>query len=372
MRTRGAVIKATPGHYEVVDLELDDPRQDELLVRLVASGLCHSDDHIATGDFHAGTYPMCGGHEGAGIVEQVGPNTAGWKAGDHVVFSFLPVCGRCRWCSSGMQSICDTSEFALIGSRFDDPGSYRVHLPDGTDVGQMCGVGTFAEHTVVSTNSAIKVDPDLPLKDLCLFGCAIGTGWGSAVNSAGAQPGHTVVVMGVGGVGINAVQGAAHAGASHVIAVDPVAFKRDTALALGATAAFADMEEATEHAREVTKGQGADSAVVTVGVTTGEDIAQAFSAVRKAGTVVVTGVGPVDRPGIPISAVELTAYQKKLVGSHFGSCNPTIDIPRLIELYRNDQLKVKELITRTYTLDDIRKGYEDMHAGINIRGVIEF
>jgi S-(hydroxymethyl)glutathione dehydrogenase/alcohol dehydrogenase len=372
MRTRGAIIRSTPGAYEVADLELDDPRQNELLVRMVASGMCHSDDHIATGDHHAGTYPMCGGHEGAGVVEGVGPNTPGWKVGDHVVFSFLPVCGRCRWCSSGMQSICDTSEFALVGSRFDDPGSYRVHLPDGTDVGQMCGLGTFAEHTVVSTNSAIKVDPDLPLEELCLFGCAIGTGWGSAVNSAGVQPGHTVIVMGVGGVGVNAVQGAVHAGAGHDIAVDPVPFKLQTAAALGATVGFATIEEAAEHARSLTNGQGADSAVVTTGVMSGENVAQAFAAVRKAGTVVVTGVGPMDRPGIPISPVELTAYQKRLVGSHFGACNPTVDIPRLIELYRNDQLKVKELITRTYRLDDVRQGYEDMHAGINLRAVIRF
>ncbi|MGH9294819.1 MAG: alcohol dehydrogenase catalytic domain-containing protein, partial [Acidimicrobiales bacterium] len=227
MKTRGAVVREAPGKYEVVDLDVEDPRTRELRVRMVASGLCHSDDHVATGDIPVAVYPFCGGHEGAGVVEEVGPNTPGWEKGDHVVFSFLPGCGRCRWCASGMQNLCDLGAGLLSGARFDDPTSFRLHLDDGSPVGQMCGISTFAEVTTVGVDSALKVDKDLPLESICLLGCGVGTGWGSAVNSAGVRPGDTVIVMGIGGIGINAVQGAAHAGASNVVAVDPVPFKRE-------------------------------------------------------------------------------------------------------------------------------------------------
>jgi NDMA-dependent alcohol dehydrogenase len=377
VKTRGAVLMEAPvkgsrARLEIVDLEVDEPRRNELGVRMVASGLCHSDDHLATGDLVAGIYPFCLGHEGAGIVEKVGPQTDGFEVGDHVVFTFLPVCGRCRWCASGMQNLCDLGKYLKAGTRPDDTGSFRMHLPDGSDVGQLAGISTFAEHTTVSVLSAVKVDRDLPLDKLCLLGCAVGTGWGSAVNSAAVRSGDTVIVMGVGGIGINAVQGAAHAGASHVIAVDPVAMKRDVALKLGATQAFADIAQAADVARSLTNGQGADSAVVTVGVITGEHIAQAFSAVRKAGTVVVTGAGDGAEVGIPVSINELTMHQKRLQGSLFGASNPTFDILRQTQLYRTGQLRLDELVTTTYRLDDINQGYADMLAGKNIRGVVLF
>ncbi|MGH9057730.1 MAG: alcohol dehydrogenase catalytic domain-containing protein, partial [Acidimicrobiales bacterium] len=180
MKTRGAVVTKAPGKYEIMDLEVDDPRPREIRVRMVATGLCHSDDHLATGDIPAGVYPWLGGHEGGGVVESVGPNTPGWEVGDHVVFSFLPGCGRCRWCAAGMQNLCDYGATLLAGSRYDDPTSYRVHTEDGSPVGQMCGLGTFAEHTTVGVDSAIKVDKDVPLDRICLLGCGVGTGWGSA------------------------------------------------------------------------------------------------------------------------------------------------------------------------------------------------
>ncbi len=372
MRTRGSVITKAPGRYETVDIELDEPRQGEVLVRMVASGLCHSDDHIATGDIPVAVYPFCGGHEGAGVVEKVGPYTPGLKEGDHVVFSFLPGCGRCRWCASGMQNLCDLGAGLLTGARFDDPASYRMHTLDGRPVGQMCGISTFAEHTVVSLASAVKVDEDLPLDKVCLLGCGVGTGWGSAVNSAGVRPGDTVVVMGVGGIGINAVQGAAAAGASNVIAVDPVPFKREKALQLGATHAFADIGEATEVAKGFTNGQGADSVIVTVGVVKGEHVGQAFAATRKAGTVVVTGLGDITEVGIPVSIGELTLFQKRIQGSLFGQSSPSSDILRQAQMYRDGKLKLDELVTRTYTLDEVAQGYEDMHAGNNLRGVVVF
>jgi NDMA-dependent alcohol dehydrogenase len=376
VKTRGAVIVREPvgrrAEFEVLDLELEEPRQGEIQVKLVAAGLCHSDDHMLTGDLIAGIYPICGGHEGAGIVERVGPNTSGFAAGDHVIFAFLPICGRCRFCASGMQNLCRYGANTRTGSRPDDPGSYRMRLPDGRVVGQMSGISTFAERTTVNVMSAIKIDKDLPLQTMCLLGCGVGTGWGSAVKCAQIEPGHTVIVMGVGGLGINAVQGAAHCGASHILAVDPVLMKREMALKLGATHAFASIAEAADFARTTTDGQGADSAIVTVGVVTGEHVAQAFSAVRKAGTVVVTAVGNHAEVGIPVSLAELTLYQKRLQGTLFGSMNATVDIPRQTQMYRTGQLKLDELATTTYRLEEINQGFADLHAGRNIRGVVVF
>jgi NDMA-dependent alcohol dehydrogenase len=356
-----------PGKWEVVEVDLDSPRQGELQLKMVASGLCHSDDHIATGDLPVGSYPFAGGHEGAGVVEAVGPNTPGWEEGDHVVLSFLPGCGKCRWCASGMQNLCDLGALLLAGTRTD--GSYRMTL-DGQPVGQMCGISTFAEHTVVSVDSAVKIPKDLPLDKACLTGCGVGTGWGSAVNSAEVQPGDTVIVMGIGGIGINAVQGAAHAGATNVIAVDPVEFKREKAQQMGATHAVASIEEADELAKSFTNGQGADSAIVTIGVVKSEHVAQAFSAIRKAGTVVVTGLGNAMDVGVPISLFELTLFQKRLQGSLFGASSPSRDILKMLQLYTDGKLKLDELVTRTYTLDEINDGYADMHEGKNLRGVI--
>ncbi|MGO4203530.1 NDMA-dependent alcohol dehydrogenase [Rhodococcus sp. TAF43] len=371
MKTRGAVITEAPGTYKVVELELAGPRQNEIMVKMFASGLCHSDDHLAKGDHAYSHLPICGGHEGSGIVVEVGPHTDGWEVGDHVIFSFLAGCGRCRWCAKGLQNLCDRGATIMSGSRPDDPESFRLSM-DGTPVAQMCGLGTFSEYSTVHVDSAVKVDKDLPLDKLCLLGCGVGTGWGAAVNSAEVYPGHTVIVVGIGGIGINAVQGAAHAGAAHIIAVDPVEFKRTTALELGATHAVATMEEATEIARSFTNGQGADSAIVTVGVTTGEHVAQAFSSIRKAGTVVVTGLGKGTDIGIPVSLLELTLYQKRIQGSLFGASAPSADIPWMVELYRSGKLELDKLITTTYTLDNIAQGYIDMHEGKNIRGVVLF
>jgi S-(hydroxymethyl)glutathione dehydrogenase/alcohol dehydrogenase len=372
MKTRGAIIRKAPGTYETADLELEEPRQGEIRVRMVATGMCHSDDHFATGDMVPAVYPWLGGHEGAGIVEAVGTHTPGWEVGDHIVTSFLPSCGRCRWCAAGKQNLCDLGATLLMGGRFDDLGSYRVHLDDGSPVGQMCGLGTFAEHTVISTQSAVKVDKDLPLEKICLLGCAVGTGWGSSVNAAEVGAGDVVMVIGVGGVGINAVQGARHAGADHVIAVDPVEFKREKALELGATRAFADVDEAIEYGRSLTNGQGCDAAVVTVGRTTGEHIGKAIAAIRKAGTVVCTGIGDMTEVGIPAPITELVTYQKRIQGTHFGSCNPQGDIPRQIRMYRDGRLKLDELITKEYSLDQVASAYEDMHNGTIVRGVVRF
>jgi NDMA-dependent alcohol dehydrogenase len=372
VETRGAIIREAPGKFEVVDLVSDDPRPGEIQVKLAASGMCHSDDHLATGDIPVMHYPMAGGHEGAGIVTAVGANTKGFQEGDHVVFSFLPACGRCRWCASGMSYLCDLGAGLLVGARFDDLESFRFTMSDGTPVGQMCGLGTFAGYTTVNAESAVKIPDDIPLEVACLTGCGVGTGWGSAVTAAKVAPGETVIVMGIGGIGINAVQGAAYAGASHVVAVDPVAFKREKAQEFGATETFETMEEAAEFARSVSNGQGADKAIVTVGVTTGEHVAQAFSSIRKAGTVVVTGLGNIQEVGLPISLGELTLFAKEIKGAMFGDSNPHTDILKMLRLYQEGHVKLDELVTNRYSLDDINQGYEDMHSGKNIRGVIVY
>jgi S-(hydroxymethyl)glutathione dehydrogenase/alcohol dehydrogenase len=198
------------------------------------------------------------------------------------------------------------------------------------------------------------------------------TGWGSAVNGAQVQPGQIIIVMGVGGVGINAVQGAAHAGATRVIAVDPVRLKRETALTVGATDAVESIDEAAELARTLTNGQGADASIITVGVLSADHIGQAFESVRKGGTVVVTSAGRMHDVGIPISPFMLTMYQKRIQGCLYGMMSPSSAVPRFLGMYEQGQLKLDELVSRTYPIEEINSGYDDMYAGINIRGLIEF
>jgi S-(hydroxymethyl)glutathione dehydrogenase/alcohol dehydrogenase len=338
---------------------------------MAAVGLCHSDDHMQTGDMRMKKYPAVAGHEGAGVVEQVGPEVHDFEVGDHVVMACMPACGRCAYCSRGMQNLCDLSQFMLVGSRGDEPPTYRMHL-DGEPVAQFGGLGLFSEYTTVHTRSCVKVAKELPLDRACLVGCGVSTGWGSAVNAAHVTVGDTIIVMGIGGVGINAVQGASHAGAENVIAVDPVAFKREKAEELGATHSCATMDEATEIARRFTNGQGADAAIVTVGVTTGEHIAEAFASIRKGGTCVVTGAGNGRDVGIPVPIAELIMFQKRIQGAVLGSTSALSDIPRQLSLYRSGMLKLDELITTRYSIDQVAQGYEDMHAGKNIRGVVVF
>jgi len=368
MQTTAAVLRQSPGEWEVCTVELDPPKEHEVLVRLVASGLCHSDDHFSTGDIPPGHLPFCGGHEGAGVVEEVGPGVSGLSVGDHIVTSFIPSCGRCRWCASGLQALCDNGKILATGQPMD--GTFRMHL-DGEGVGQACLTSTFAEYTVIPETSAVKISKEIPLEVAALLGCGVPTGWGSAVNAAQVGPGDVVIVVGVGGIGINAVQGASHAGAARIIAVDPVAMKREFALKLGATDAVADTAEASDLAQALTNGQGADSAIVCVGVTHGEHVGAAFSAVRKAGTVVVTGVSPVQEVGLPVGLLELAMYQKRIQGTIYGMMSPNGDIPRLLALWQAGHLKLEELITRTYSLGEINQGYADMRAGLNIRGVLK-
>jgi alcohol dehydrogenase (nicotinoprotein) len=366
MKTKAAVVYEPGQRLELEELDLDGPQAGEVLIRYTHAGLCHSDLHVLHGDLEA-RMPMVLGHEGAGIIEEVGPGVTRVAPGDHVVCSFIPNCGICRYCATGRQSICDWGatilEGYLPGERFPLTG------PRG-QYGAMCILGTFSQYGVIHQNSAVKVDDDLPLDKAVLVGCGVPTGWGSAVYTAGVTPGDTVAVYGVGGIGINAVQGARYAGAKNVVAVDPLENKREKAMELGATHAFATAEEAQAAIIDMTRGQGADSAILTVDLMTAEVIAAGFNAVGKDGVVVVTGLNKLLEPNIQLPATILTLFRKTLKGSLFGDSNPTYDIPKLLGLYQAGDLKLDEIITRTYTLDQVNEGYDDLLAGKNVRGVV--
>ena len=366
MKTKAAVVYEPGKRIEIEELDLDGPREGEVLIRYTHAGLCHSDIHIAHGDLPA-RLPMVLGHEGAGIIEEVGAGVTRVKPGDHVVLSFIPNCGVCRYCATGRQSICDMGATILEGYL---PGvRFPITGPRG-QYGAMCMIGTFSQYGVISQTSAVKVDDDLPLDKAVLVGCGVPTGWGSAVNTANVAPGDTVAVYGIGGIGINAVQGARYAGAKNVVAIDPLENKREKAMELGATHAFATAEEAQAAITEMTRGQGADSAILTVDLMTAEVVEAGFNAIGKGGTVVVTGLNKLEIPTVTVSGSILTLFRKTIKGSLFGDCNPTTDIPKILGLYQAGDLKLDEIITRTYTLDEVNEGYEDLLAGKNVRGVI--
>ena len=378
MRTRAAVLYAPHTEYKIEEIELDEPKANEVLVRFVASGMCHSDEHMVTGDMAMDPaiiemlgwqqYPIILGHEGGGIVEKVGPGVTELKAGDHVVTSFVPSCGRCPSCAKGQQNLCDNGAHLLSGRQED--GTSRHHLLDGTDLATMCCLGTFAEHSVMNINSLVKVEEDLPLDKACLVACGVTTGWGSATYAAEVAPGDTVVVIGTGGVGMNAVQGAHLAGARYVIALDPVEFKREQAQNFGATHVASDVAEAQALLGELTWGRLADKVIVTVGEGKGADLESYMDMVGKGGRLVFTAVANMNENDVQLNLFAFAMQQKQLVGTIFGSANPRYDIPKLLGLYRSGHLKLDELITRTYTLDQINEGYQDMRDGKNIRGVI--
>jgi len=381
MKTKAAILWDVGQEWSVEEIELDPPKAGEVLLELVGSGLCHSDEHMVTGDMKLDDsvakelglqqFPIIGGHEGAGKVLEVGPGVTTLVPGDHVVLGFIPSCGRCPSCSTGKQNLCDLGALLLAGRQVTDMTS-RHHSADGTDLGIMCCIGTFGAHTVVGEASCIKIEKDIPLDKAALVGCGVTTGWGSATYAADVQSGETVVVVGCGGVGMNAVQGAAMAGAAHVVAVDPVEFKREQAMVFGATHTASSMEEATAMVGELTWGAMADKALITVGEGDGTLIAPTMAIIGKGGRVVHTSVAPINDIDVNLSLFDLTLMQKELVGSIFGSANPRRDIPRLLRMYQEGNLKLDELITKTYSHEDINVGYQAMRDGENIRGMVMY
>ena len=369
MKTKAAILWEIGKEWSVEEIELDPPKQGEVLVKMAASGLCHSDEHLVTGDLPF-ELPIIGGHEGAGVVEEVGPGVSWLQPGDHVVFGFIPSCGRCPSCSTGHQNLCDLG--ALLGGGLQITDQTSRHHGQGTDLKLMCLLGTFSLHTVVNEASCIKIEPDVPLDKACLLGCGVVTGWGSAVYAADVQPGETVAVVGVGGIGANAIQGAKLAGAKRIVAIDPLEGKREKAMEFGATHTAASLDEALPLIQDITWGTMANKVIMTMGVGSGELMAQALAITAKRGRVVVTNIHPALEISATMSMLDLTLMEKQVVGSLFGSGNPRYDIPKLLGLYREGQLDLDGLITKTYTLDEVNDGYDDMRAGKNIRGVMVY
>jgi NDMA-dependent alcohol dehydrogenase len=367
VQTRAAILWSMGSQWSVETIDLDPPGPYEILVRIAAAGLCHTDEHAVTGDLPS-PYPVIGGHEGAGVVEQVGDAVTAVSVGDHVAMSFVPSCGRCPSCVNGQQNLCDLGVHIPLGRALSD-GGFRAHAR-GVDVACASMLGTFAEHAVVHESSIVKIDPNVPLDLACLVSCGVATGWGSSVHAGQVAPGETVVVIGVGGVGMNAVQGARAAGAADIIAVDPVEWKRDRAKVFGATHAVESTQAAVALVGELTHGQMAHCAVLTTGVAYSDQISPAVNVVGKRGRVVVTAVAPLMQSTVDLNLVELSFWEKTLRGALYGTSNPRVEIPNLLRLYSRGDLLLEELITKRYPLDHINAGFQDMREGNAIRGVL--
>lgn len=376
MRSRAAIVREVGGSWSVEEYDLDPPRTGEVLVQMAAAGLCHSDDHIRNGFMSppgAPTKrpPTIGGHEGSGVVVEVGDGVTGLAPGDHVVTSFVAVCGHCRWCASGMEYLCDKGAGVLTPGMPTD-GTFRHHTLDGDDLGHTSKIGAFAEHTVVAADSLVKVDPTIPLLPAALLSCAVPTGYGSATHRAGVRGGDTVVIVGVGGIGTAAVQGARINGATTIVAVDPRDSRLKSALGFGATHTATSTAEATDLVRDLTRGVMADAVIVSPSDITGEDIRAALALTRKGGTCVLTGMAPAGAQPVQLDVQDLVLMNKNLCGTVFGSCNPRSEIPRLAAMYTAGQLLLDEMITRRYRLDDINDAFDDLLRGELVRGVIDF
>ncbi len=362
------MLRRPETEYEIVELEVLDPGPGEVLVEISYAGLCHSDEHLRHSN-PGGRYPIVGGHEGSGVVLEVGPGVLSVAPGDHVVTSFLPACGHCRYCARGRSNLCDKG--ATIARGELPTGTYPFRLDD-EPLGGFCMIGAFAQHTLLSEFSCVRIDPWIALDTAALVACSVPTGWGSAVYSGGVRPGDTVVVVGLGGVGVNAVQGALHAGAVHVVGVDPIAMKREFAQSLGATHTVAAADEAAGLARRLSRGTGADVVILTVGTMSADAYAGAASSLGKGGTLVLTALA--DRPedgNVLLGGQLATVFEQRIQGSLFGSCNPFRDIPLLLRLHEEGRLELDRLITRRYSLDEVNQGYRDQAAGETIRGLLE-
>ncbi|MVZ99856.1 NDMA-dependent alcohol dehydrogenase [Actinomadura sp. LD22] len=368
MKTKAAVLWEPGKPWSVEEVDVAEPGPGEVLVKMTYAGLCHSDDHNVTGDF-PGVAPLVGGHEGAGEVVAAGEGVDRVTVGDAVMLLATPACGVCRFCSSGRSYLCDANADVLAGLRPD--GSAPFASGD-RKIGAYAQLGTFAEHTVVRQTQLLPYERDIPDACAAIVSCGVVTGYGSTVRAAQVRPGQTVVVVGAGGVGMSAVQGARIAGAARIVAVDPQPFKREQALEFGATHTAESMEEAAPLVRDLTRGVMADAVVLTVGVLDGEMLAPADQLTAKGGKIVLTSVArhDDDRPRLPLSPFLLSA--KSLIGVVFGLTNSAADVNAMLDLYRSGSLRLDEMVTRKYSLDEIAAGYEDMHAGKNLRGVIEF
>jgi S-(hydroxymethyl)glutathione dehydrogenase/alcohol dehydrogenase len=344
----------------VEDILLDRPSTGEIRVRLAACAICHSDISCVDGAW-GGELPAVYGHEAAGVVEDVGPDVEGVVAGDHVVVSLIRSCGRCHFCAGGEPALCDAT-FAL-----DERAA--LHTGDGRAIVQGIRTGAFAERVLVHASQAAVIPSDMPLDSAALLACGVVTGLGAVVNTARVRPGESVVVVGTGGVGLNSVQGARLAGAQPIVAVDVLDEKLQAALAFGATHTASATAEVREVVRSLTDGRGADHVVVTVGSKSA--IEDGLRLVRRGGNLVVVGMPP-SGVTIELDPMELAHDGRRILGSKVGSVQPAVEIPRLAGLYRDGRLKLDELISGRYALDQINDAVASARRGEALRHVIVF
>jgi len=375
MKIRAAVLETigAPQPFDetrpltIEELELDPPGDHEVLVQIRAAGLCHSDLSVIDGN-RPRPVPMALGHEAAGVVKAVGAGVTDLSPGDHVVTVFVPSCGHCSPCAEGRPALCEPAAVAnnagtLVG------GGHRLHRADGTPVNHHLGVSAFADHAVVSRHSLVRIDPDLPFHHAALFGCAVLTGVGAAINSADIKAGQTVAVIGLGGVGLNSVLGALVAGAGQVIAIDLDEDKLVMAKSLGASAGInAADEDCVSQVKALTNG-GVDCAIEMAGSEKALELA--YQLTRRGGTTVTGGLAHPDRK-VSIQQVSLVAEERTLKGSYVGSCVPVRDVARYVSLFRQGRLPVDKLLSDTLTLDEINEGFERLANGKAIRQVILF
>jgi S-(hydroxymethyl)glutathione dehydrogenase / alcohol dehydrogenase len=345
---------------------LDPPGPGEVLVEVRAAGVCHSDLHPARGDWPAKT-PLVLGHEGAGIVRDIGPSVTRVSTGDHVVLCWAPACGECAPCREGRAVLCDRLEKTTYRNRLPS-GASRLHARQ-QDVAPFLGTACFSTFVVVPQEAAIVVGRDLPFDALATLGCAVLTGVGAVLNAAKVPAGAQVAVIGAGGVGLNVVQGAAIAGAERIIAIDLRPAPLAIAKQFGATDTIDAAADVPPAVRALTNGRGADFVFDTVG--SPATLATAIAAARKGGAVVLTGLSRVDSQGsIPMFAFVM--QEKRLIGSVYGSGNPARDIPQLVALYQDGRLKLRELVSRTYSLDQINTALDALAASDGARGVVRW
>ncbi len=374
MRIRAAVLRemGLPAPYAdsrplvISDVELDEPGPGEMLVKIGAAGLCHSDLSVIDGS-RPRVMPMVLGHEAAGTVVSTGPGVERFAAGDRIAVAFVPACGDCRPCRQGRAALCEPGAAANTAGTLLT-GGRRLHDAAGDPLHHHLGVSAFADHAVVAPESAIPIPDDLPFELAALFGCAVLTGVGAVVNAAHITPEDQVVVFGLGGVGMSAVLGARLAGARTIIAVDTVASKLEMAERIAGVTAFAAGDDVVDRIRSATDG-GADCAIETVG--NAAVLGQAYAATRRGGTTITVGLPHPDHM-LTIPAVSLAAEERTLRGSYLGSSVPVRDVPRFIDHYRDGQLPVEQLLTHRLALEEINEGFDRLARGDAVRQVVVF
>jgi NDMA-dependent alcohol dehydrogenase len=363
---RAAVCTAIGSPLEIVDLDLDAPHAGEVKVRLGASGVCHSDLSVQNGTLPVGL-PAVLGHEGAGTIVEVGEGVEHLEVGDHVVISWVPQCGTCYFCSRDQGELCEVGSVAAMnGGLLDATPRFSR---DGQPVFQMAAAGTFSTETVIPAIGAVKIDPSIPLEVAALIGCGVLTGFGAATNTASIRSGDTVAVLGCGGVGLNVIQGARHAGAERVIGIDMVPGKLEHATRFGATDTVnAGDGDPVARVMELTGGRGADVAFEVIGL--GPTIEQALAMTRRGGQAVIVGVPRFDTQLTLTPAMEFLFNEKQIRGCWYGSSNVHRDVPKLTNLFAGGELKLAELISRKINLEQVNEALENMSSGEIARSVI--